>query len=243
MRIVLLGLMPVALLAQQSVEFVGRYWMSQMGGLIRVEAGGFGTDIDPRHDLGLGDTGLPEGDFTWRKGRSLLLLSFTPIDYSGDRTVSRTLEFRGRQYTVGTRIVSNLDIKTLELGWAYQFGLREGIVRVGPLVGADGFLMHGSLVAPEFSIAEKEDLSVGLPVAGLALDITPRKWVDVYGRARGMDVGTYGYYIGSDAGLKLTVKHVVLTAGYRTFNLHVENSPDFARVRVRGPVVGMGFGW
>jgi hypothetical protein len=36
-------------------------------------------------------------------------------------------------------------------------------------------------------------------------------------------------------------RHVLLTAGYRTFNLHVENSPDFARLHIGGPFVGAGF--
>jgi hypothetical protein len=244
MRALLLGLAPVIAVAQQSVDFVGRYWITQPGALIRVEAAGFGTDIDARRDLGFGDAGLPQGDFTWRRGRSLVTFSFTPIDYTGDQTVTRTLDFRGRQYTVGTRVVSDLEINHLELRWAYQFvRLHDELVRLGPMVGADGFLMHGTLTAPAFGITEREDLSVGLPVAGLALDVMPRKWLDIYGRAAGMDVGDYGYFIGSDAGVKATVKHIVLTAGYRTFNLHAAHSGDFARVRVRGVFVGAGFGW
>jgi len=244
MRTLLLGLIATSAAAQQSADFVGRYWITQPGALIRVELAGFGTDIDARRDLGIGDTGLPQGDFTWRRDRSLVTFSFTPIDYAGDQNVTRTLVFRGRQYTVGTRVVSNLEIQHLELAWAFQFiRVHKGMVRLGPMVGADGFLMHGTLAAPQFSITEKEDLSVGLPVAGLALDVMPRKWLDVYGRAAGMDVGSYGYFVGSDAGVKATVKHVVFTAGYRTFNLHAEHSGDFARVRIRGVFLGAGFGF
>jgi hypothetical protein len=244
MRTLLLGLIAGTAAAQQTVDFVGRYWMTQPGALVRVVVAGFGTDIDARRDLGIGDAGLPQGDFTWRRGRSLVTFSFTPIDYTGDQNVTRTLVFRGREYTVGTRVVSDLEINHLQLEWAYQFvRVHDGMVRVGPMVGADGFLMHGTLTAPQFSITEKEDLSVGMPVAGLALDVMPRKWLDLYGRAAGMDAGNYGYFVGSDLGVKATVKHVVFTAGYRTFNLHAEHSGDFARVRVRGPFVGMGVGW
>jgi hypothetical protein len=112
------------------------------------------------------------------------------------------------------------------------------------MVGADGFLMHGMLAAPNFGITEQEDISVGFPTVGLALDIQPRRWIDIYGQAGGMYVGSYGYFIGSDAGVKVKVwRHLLLTTGYRTFNLHVENSPDFARLHVRGPFVGGGFTW
>jgi hypothetical protein len=76
----------------------------------------------------------------------------------------------------------------------------------------------------------------------LALDIQPWRWIDIYGQAAGMDLGSYGYFIGSDAGVKVTAwRHLLLTAGYRTFNLHVENSPDFARLHIGGPFVGAGF--
>jgi hypothetical protein len=131
----------------------------------------------------------------------------------------------------------------LHLAWAFQFiRFHHGLVRLGPMVGVDGFLMHGTLAAPDFHIAESEELSVGLPVAGLALNIQPRRWLDIYGQAAGMDVSGYGYFIGSDAGVKvLPWRHLLVTAGYRTFNLHVENSPDFARLQIHGPFVGAGF--
>src|SRR5215471_21788695 len=106
MRPLLLAILPLALSAQQSVDFVGRYWITQMSSRIRVEAAGFGTDIDARRDLGLSNTNFPQGDFTWRKGRSLLTFSYTPIDYSADQNVSRTVVFRGQTYTIGTRVIS-----------------------------------------------------------------------------------------------------------------------------------------
>jgi hypothetical protein len=216
--------------------------MPDLSSRIRVEVAGFGTDIDPHNDLGIKDTNFPAGQLDWRKGRSLVTFSFTPIDYTADQDVNRTVVFRGRQYTIGTRVVSELEVQHLELAWAFQFvRIKDGVFRIGPLLGADGFLMHGSLAAPNFNIAETEDVSVGLPVAGLALDIQPHRRVDIYGRVRGMGIGDYGYFIGSDSGVKVEVwRHLLVTAGYRTFNLHVDHAPDFARLRLRGPFVGAG---
>jgi hypothetical protein len=57
----------------------------------------------------------------------------------------------------------------------------------------------------------------------------------------GMKAGSYGYFVESDAGVKVYPwRHLVVTAGYRTFNLHVESTPDFARMRMRGAFVGAG---
>jgi hypothetical protein len=234
---------PLFLHAQSSLEFAGRYWFTQMGSRIRVEQNGFGTDIDARKDLGMPDTNFPQGGLEWRHGRSLVRFEYTPIDYSGDRTVSRTIVFQGRPFTVGTRVVSELQVRHLQLSWSYQFvDVHDGWFRIGPMVETDGFLMKGSLAAPDLGFGQTEDLNAGLPTVGLAMDIRPHRAIDVYGRVAGMQAGGYGYFVGSDSGIRVRAwRYVVVTAGYRTFNLHVEDSSDFAHLRLRGPYVGAGF--
>src|SRR3954470_16687405 len=102
-------LFPLLLHAQNSLEFTGRYWFTQMGSRIRVEVNGLGSDIDARNDLGMPDTNFPAGGVEWRRGRSLVRFEYTPIDLAGDRTVTRTIVFQGRPFTVGTRVVSELE--------------------------------------------------------------------------------------------------------------------------------------
>jgi hypothetical protein len=236
-------LLPLFLHAQNSLEFTGHDWFTQMGSRIRVEQNGFGTDIDARKDLGMPDSNFPQGAVEWRRGRSLLRFEYTPIDYTGDRTVTRTIVFQGQPFTVGTRVVSELEVQHLQLSWAYQFvNVHDGLFRIGPMVEADGFLMSGRLGAPDLGFQQTENLSAGLPTVGLAMDIRPHRAVDIYAQAAGMQAGAYGSFVGSNSGVKVRVwKYLLVTAGYRTFNLHVENSPDFAHLRLRGPFVGVGF--
>ncbi len=229
--------------AQRAVEFEGRYWVPQMSGRVRVDQNGVGTDIDARRDLGIPDTNFPEGRFTFQgAGRNRLQFTYTPIDYTGDADVTRTVIFNGRQYTLGTRVVSDLEVKHLQLGWAYQFiNVRDGAFKLGTLVEAEGFLMKGRLQAPALKITEQEDISVGLPTAGLAVDINPHRKVNVYAQASGMKVGDYGHYIGGEAGVKVRpAGPLFLTAGYRVFNLRAQVAPDFARLDLHGPFVGAG---
>src|SRR5438045_766049 len=95
--------------AQTSVELEGRYWFSQLNSKIRVERNGLGTDIDTKNDLGFSDSGFPEGRATLQWGHNRLGFAYEPIDFSGDQTVSRTLLFNGRTYTLGTRVISGLE--------------------------------------------------------------------------------------------------------------------------------------
>ena len=236
------GLLALCLHAQPTLYFEGRYWRTQLGSRFRVDRNGIGTDIDVVKDLGFGDAGFPEGTFTLQgKGGNRLSFGYTPIDFSGDQTVSRTIVFNGEPFIVGTQVISGLEVQDLQLSWAYQFRLARGKVRLGPLVQANGFFIRGSLRATVFSFDESEEFKAGLPTLGLALDVRPHRKVEIFGEASGMSGGHYGYFISSEAGVRLfTVKWLYGTAGYRTFNLHIEPTPDFARLRLRGPFVGLG---
>jgi hypothetical protein len=232
------------LYAQTSIEIEGRYWFSQINSTLRVERNGLGTDIDARNDLGFTDSNFPQGRVAVHWGHSRLAFDYTPIDFSGDQTVSRTLIFNGQSYTFGTRVVSSLEVRHLQLGWTYQFRMAKGIVKLGPLVEAHGFLMSGRLRAPDVNVESEEDLSVGLPTVGAALEISPRRQIDIYGEASGMSAGDYGNFVRSEAGVRLRpTHHVQFTAGYRTWNLNVANSPDFAHLHLRGPFLGGGLRW
>ncbi len=147
--------------------------------------------------------------------------------------------------TVDRRFRRAPDVQHLQLSWAFQFiRVKDGKFRLGPMVEADGFLLHGKLAAPNLTtpITETEDLWAGLPTVGLAMDINPVRTIDIFGEASGMRAGSYGYFVSSDAGVRVrALRHLLLTAGYRTFSLHVESSPDFAHMRLHGPFIGAGF--
>jgi hypothetical protein len=244
MRVVLFSLVTFATLlpAQTTVEFTGLYWIPKMGAHLRVERNGLGTDIDARQDLVIDDSNFPAGRFTLETRTMRVQFTYTPIDFSGDRIVNRTIVFNGRTYSIGTRVESSLEVQHLQLSWAWQF-IRAGggVFKIGPLVEADGFLTRGRLRAPDVNFDESEDVSVGLPTVGVAMDINPHRMLNLYGQVAGMKAGGYGYFVGSEAGVRVRpVRFLTLTAGYRTFSLHVTDAPDFARLQMRGPFAGAG---
>jgi hypothetical protein len=243
-RLIVLLLSAAALSAQPHFELEARYWFSQVNSKLRVESQGLGTDIDARSDLGFSDTDFPIGRVALHWGRNRLSFDYTPIEFTGDQTVSRTLVFNGRTYSFGTRVLSDLQAKHLQLGYTHFFPLWSHRLKLGPLVEAHGFLLRGSLQAPAVNIATQEDLSVGLPTLGPALEISLHPRLDLYGEASGMSVGDYGHFIRSEAGVRLRpVRLLQFSAGYQTFNLRVADSPDFAHLHLRGPFIGAGLRW
>jgi hypothetical protein len=203
----------------QIFEVEGRYWFTRTDAQVRVERFGLATDIDLKKDLGVGDAGFPEARITWSSGSSRLRFDFTPIRYSGDRDVTRTIVFNGRTYTGGTRVISSADINHFQLTWTY-FLLRLPRLKIGPQLEGNGFLQDLSLRAPALGLEQGSSLSAGAPAVGLAVEVSPGKRWRVQGEIAGISVGRYGYFLRSEAGVKLTpAPHVGITAGYRNYEL------------------------
>jgi hypothetical protein len=231
--------------SQRALELEARYWIPKTHSRIRITSQGVGSDIDFRKDLGIPDTNFPEGRVTYHgRGRNRLRLAYTPIDYAGDNNVTRTLEFDGKEYTAGTRVLSNLEIRHFQLGWAFQFiNIHDGAFKFGTLLQANGFLVKGRLRAPDLDppLDQSEDLWGALPAVGLAMDINPHRRVNVFGDFAGLRSSRYGYFVHSDAGIKIRpVTNGFFTVGFRNFNLHAKNEPDFARIEMRGVFIGGG---
>lgn len=225
------------------VEFEGRYWITDLTAKAEVTESGIGTDIDFKDDLGLKDENFPDVRFTWYTGpKSKLRLAYTQVAYSGEKNVERTIEFDGKTYTAGTRVITDLDVKYLRVGWAWQFiNIANGKVKLGTLVEVKGFLVDISLDAPNLilPVKESEEFIGVLPTVGAALDINPHKIVNIFAEVSGIYAGEYGYFLDGEAGVKIIpIKNLSVLGGYRIFYLKAEDDSDFAKLKISGPFVG-----
>lgn len=138
-------------LAQRIVEFEGRYWITDSTQQAKFTDNGVGTDINFKSDLGFKDRNFAEARFNFRsKGRSRLRISYLQMSYDGDRNVQRTIDFSGKTYTVGTRVVSAIKFKDLRVGWGYQsINVANGKFRLGTLLAGHAMWLKASLAAPD----------------------------------------------------------------------------------------------
>jgi hypothetical protein len=244
--LVILVFTPCIAFGQSNVklEFEGRYWFTDLEGDIKITENDIGTDIDLKDDLDIKDEGYPEGRFTWYTGKnSKIKVAYTQVGYDGDANLQRTILFDGTTYNVGTRVVTELDIKYASIGWAWQFiNIDNGFFKLGTLIEAKGFWTEASLEAPDLPtpIKEKEEFVFGLPTIGIALDINPHKMLNIFAEGSGMTAGQYGYMYDVEVGIKLIpIKILSIMGGYRLLEFKAEDDSDFAKVRVHGPFVGV----
>ena len=223
------------------VEFEGRYWIADLDAEAKVEESNVGAKFDFKQDLGIGDEDFPEGRVIWHIGpNSKLRFAYTQVDYSGDKEVIRTIEFKGQSYTAGVQVKSGLDIQYLRFGWLWQFiDLADGSIKLGTVVEAKGILADVSLNAPSLSISESEEFFALLPTAGIVLDINPTKKVNLFAEISGFYAGDYGYFFDAEAGVKIVpFKNFSIVGGFRIIDIKAEDAPDFVKVEITGPFLG-----
>lgn len=215
--------------------------MSDAVNRARIDAPQLFTEIDFERDLGLEDRGFPDVTVTVRPtARHRLRFGFTPFRWDGDAQVVRTIQFGNQTYSLGTRVISRLDLDHARLGWSWQFiEAADGRFRLGPLVEAHGLWFDASLEAPQFNVRAKDTRAVGYPTFGLALDAAPHRAIVIFGEASGISLGDYGYTYSGEAGVRVRpVRFLGITAGYKLFRVDPKFDPDYARIKVTGPFVG-----
>jgi hypothetical protein len=237
-----LGLLALGTASAQVFEIEGRYWFTKTNSQIRMERFAVTSEVDLKKDLGVSDQGFSDVKVSYSRRRSRFTFEFTPIRYAGDQNVNRAIVFHGRSYTAGTRVISNIDMNYLRFSWSYFFlNAAEGRLRIGSLLEGNGFLQNLTLKAPALAVTRSDSLSVGAPAVGFAGEYSPRRLVHIRAEVAGISVGRYGYFLRSEAGVKLTpARYLEFTAGYRTFRLNADYRPDSVQSGIRGPFVGAG---
>jgi hypothetical protein len=179
--LVIIVFTPCIAFAQRDVrlEIEGRYWFTNLKGNVNVTQNEVGTDIDFKRDLDIKDANYWENRITWYTGpKSKIRIGYTQVNYEGDQTLTKTVQFNGQAYNVGTRVVTDFDIKYLRIGWAWQFiNIDNGFFKLGTLIEGKGFWTKTTLEAPDLipSLREKKRFVFALPTIGAALDINPHK--------------------------------------------------------------------
>jgi hypothetical protein len=244
--LVIIVFTPCMSFAQKDVrlELEGRFWFTDLEGRVKVTEADIGTDIDFKKDLDIKDEGYPELRLTWYTGKkSKIRIAYTQVNYEGDERIQRTILYNGTTYNVGTRVVTDFDMKYARIGWAWQFiNIDNGLFKLGTLIEAKGFWTKTTLEAPDLvpSLREKEKFRFALPTVGAALDINPHEMLNIFAEGSGLTWRKYGYMYDVEAGIKLIpVKILSIMGGYRLMEFKAKDDRDFAKARVHGPFVGV----
>lgn len=228
--------------SDEALSFKAGYLVLSPEGDFAVSEGTVaGTPIDLETDLGFDDSkeiffeaGLQFGDFR-------LSGSYLPIDFSGQGVLVRDLDFNGRSYLSGNLVDSSVqvDLYDVALAW-YLVNIDDLPTRLqfGPEFSVKYVDADVSLVDRSAAISESESASVPIPTVGVRGRVALSDFLGFSGRVSYMEYDGNSF---TDLDLQVEFSPVPLLglyAGYRYFDLEVDESDVYVNVTFDGPYLG-----
>ena len=151
----------------------GYYWFPTLDGTVKVdEASIIGDTIDFDKDLGIEDENYPSVEVFVGGGNHHLSFTYTDIDYSGKKTLTREIKFGGKTYSASDTVTSSIQYKMMDLLYQYDFLNLENVLGGVSLGGVFQLkYLDGDVSLKTTGIDEKEDFTIPIPMIGLNLHI------------------------------------------------------------------------
>ena len=220
------------------VEAVLDFWSPSLDATVSSESLGIlGSNVDAKADLGYEDKTIREFRIVLRPARKhKFRIAYTPVTYSSDTILNRTIVFNGIAFKVGLPIQSEATWNTWRFGYEYDFVYTDrGFV--GFFVEARDTTASVSLSSPidsEFSRARGP-----IPAIGGVARVYPHKNVSITGEFSGFKLPEINDYKGDffDFDLYGTVNftnNVGAQFGYRTLDASYLAKHDSGELKLKG---------
>jgi hypothetical protein len=147
------------------IEAGADFWMPSAEMIVSSESLGIpGSAINFKRDLGLTDQRFPALQVQLRPAKSHhFRLQYIPVTYTQTATLGQRIVFNGIAYNLGVPVNSTLDWKTYQIGYEYDFVVRNSGF-VGMVLEAkytDVKVTLASLLATEFAHARGPIPAIG----------------------------------------------------------------------------------
>ncbi|MFH1093627.1 MAG: hypothetical protein V1739_05670 [Candidatus Omnitrophota bacterium] len=223
----------------------GEYWTASLTSDIKItDLGVIGTELDFIDDLGLDDSenittlsGAIDLPFLPR-----IVVSYFDLSVDGSKNVTRTFNYKGKTYSVGTNLTSSLDVSCLE-GYMEFMLLKQDFGELGVLLGARLFSVETQLTDNTTGITDSESVEGPVPIVGAQAEIQLPAKFRIGGILKGFSIN----YDSSEfkmydiaAALHYDFNRFMrASAGYRYFLIDGKDDQNSAEVKFTGPYIGL----
>lgn len=220
----------------------GYYWFPSLDGTVKVdEAGVIGTTVNFDEDLGIEDENFPCAEVFIDAGKHHFSLAYTDIDYSGRKTLSRSIVFDGKTYTVNSLVTSSIEYQMIDFHYQYDF-LDFQDTPAGASLGGVFHVKYldGEVALKTTGLDEKEDFAVPIPMVGLNLHLGILKNI-LEARVRGTAMSYSGntiFEIMADISWN-PFPFIGLHGGYRVFSVDIDEDDVVFDYDMSGPYAAL----
>ena len=236
----------VSLLSASSSAFEigarGYYWFPSLDGNVTVDEDiQLGTNIDFDKDLGIDDEDYPSVEVFVGAGKHHLSLTFTDIDYSGMKTLTRQITFNGQTYTIGALVTSSIECQMIDFCYQYDFVDLENILAGFSLGGIlQAKYLDSDVSLKTIGIDEQEDFSTPVPMIGLNLHMGILADI-LEARIRGAGITYSGdilYELMGEVSWK-PFPFMNIHGGYKTFFIDIDRDDVIFDYDMSGPYIAL----
>ncbi len=240
--VALLLLLPLCSFADELISFKAGYQLLSPEGAIAGTVNGVGQKVDVERDLDLDDSEEFTGELSLNWGNSKLSLNYLPIDFSGTGTLTVNGQFNGQNFSVNDQVKSDLSIDLYDISYTYyllnfddlptrfQLGL-ELAVKIADVDVTFNDLTQG--------FVESESATVPIPTIGARTRIALADFLGLVGRIGYLEYDD-NYFFDAEAQVEFSpLPTVGLYAGYRYFDLKVDEDDIFVETKFSGPFGGL----
>ncbi len=218
------------------------YWLTGFDAEIRVDGGDLsGTDIDVVDDLGLERSkGFPGVEATIKFAeKHKLKLNSIALKYSGSTIVDSQFTFNDVIYPAGVKADTSMDVNLFIFNYEYDF-IREKEGYVSFRFGVEGVSTNVSIVTNDL-LSNSANISVGVPVIGLAARMNFSEYVSMTGEVSGIafdksSMSDFTFYMDINP-----TRNVGLYLGYRAYRLDVDIDDKRGNIGWNGIMAGGAF--
>jgi outer membrane protein len=220
----------------------GLYWFPSLDGNVKVDTAGIvGTSIDFEKDLGIDDESYPTIEAFIGADKHHVTLAYTNIDYSGEKTLTRTIVFDGKTYSTSSLVNSSIEYRHIDFAYQYDFLNLENILAGFSLGGVfQVTYLEGKVNLKTMGIDEKEEFTLPIPMIGLNLHIGLLADI-LEARMRGTAIGYSGnmlYEIAGDVSYT-PFPFIDIHGGYKTFVIDIDEDDIVFDYDLSGPYIAL----
>ena len=240
--LVLLALVAGPALADETISLkVGDLLLAPKGEFAGT-VDGVGTRIDMKKDLNIKDSQQLMAEAALQLGNFRLSAGYLPLNFTGNGTLTRSVDFNGKTYTAGTSVKSDVDIKLYDVGLAYYLLNINNLpvrLQVGPELSVKVANADLKVTDTTNGITDETSGTVRIPTVGGRFRVALADYLGVVGRVGYMAYGG-NHFLDADGQVEFSPLPLVgIFAGYRYFKLKVDQSGTYLDARFSGPYGGV----
>ena len=237
----LLAVMALPAFADEMVSLKVGYQSLTPSGTLAGNQNGVGTQIDVEKDLNFDDSEDLTAEIAFQLGISRLSLNYLPVEYSGTGSFNGT--YNGQSFTFNDAVQSKVKLNIYDIGYTLNLINLDDLpvrIQLGPEIAVKVVDAEVDFKAtgPGVSINESDSATVPIPTLGARARFGFSDFVAVVARAGYMEYDGNSF-LDAEAQVEFSPLPLVgIYAGYRTFQLKVDESDLALDVDFSGPFVG-----